>query len=71
MNLKLSHANWYFAIGSLANNEEMAANLYKALRQCDATTADIILAVETNLSGVGTAFMNRLLKAADGNRYKG
>lgn len=68
---KTTQADWYFEIGSNDNHEEMAANLYKALRQCDTTTANIILAVETNLSGVGVAFMNRLLKAADGNRYKG
>lgn len=69
--LRVANANWYFAIGSNVDNDEMATNLYKALRQCDATTANIILAVETNSSGVGAAFMNRLLKAADGNRYKG
>lgn len=63
-------ANWYFSIGTVANLEEMAMNLYKALRQCDTTDADLILAVETNRDGVGEAFMNRLLKAADGRRYK-
>lgn len=47
----------------------MAVNLYKALRQCDLIDADIILAVETDLAGVGTAFMNRLLKASDGKRF--
>lgn len=67
--LNMTAADWYFAIGANTNVEEMAANLYKALRQCDTTEADLILAVETNLEGVGEAFMNRLLKAADGRRY--
>ena len=68
-NLRNSNADWYFAIGSSSSNEEMAVNLYKALRQCDLIDADIILAVETDLAGVGTAFMNRLLKASDGKRF--
>ena len=44
--------------------------LYRALRQCDTTEADLILAVETDGSGVGAAVMNRLMKAADGKRYR-
>lgn len=66
---KVTQADWYFALGSSDRNEEMATHLYKALRQCDNTTANVILAVETNTLGVGAAFMNRLLKAADGKRY--
>lgn len=66
---KTVHADWYFAIGAHTHYEELATNLYKALRRCDETTADVILAVEADLSGVGVAFMNRLLKAADGKRY--
>lgn len=68
--LNIPQADWFFAIGPQDDHDAMAANLYKALRQCDLTTADIILAVETDLSGVGAAVMNRLTKAADGNRYK-
>lgn len=62
-------ANWYFSIGQMTEIEKMATNLYKALRQCDATDADLILAVETGRGGVGEAFMNRLQKAANGRRY--
>lgn len=62
-------ADWYFAVGPRNNNEAMASHLYRAIRQCDLTDADIILAVETDLSGVGAAVMNRLIKAADGKRY--
>ncbi|MCZ2258712.1 L-threonylcarbamoyladenylate synthase [Sporosarcina sp. G11-34] len=68
-NFKVPNADWYFAIGSSGDNEKMSASLYKALRDCDLTDADVILATETDLSGVGTAFMNRLLKASNGKRY--
>ena len=68
-NIKIKTADWYFALGASGDNEQMSANLYKALRACDLTDADVILATETDLSGVGTAFMNRLLKASDGKRF--
>lgn len=68
--LHIPKVDWFFAIGSEADHEAMAANLYRALRQCDETNADIILAVETDLAGVGAAVMNRLTKAADGKWYK-
>lgn len=67
--LDIPAADWYFAVGPRNNNEAMASHLYKALRQCDLTEADLILAVETDLSGVGAAVMNRLTKAADGKHY--
>lgn len=66
--LEVSNAHWYFAIGPIVQKEVMAANLYRALRQCDLTEATIILAVETDLAGVGTAFMNRLTKASNGKQ---
>jgi len=61
-----SSADWYFEIGSIHHKEVLAANLYRALRQCDMTDATVILAIETDLEGMGTAFMNRLLKASNG-----
>lgn len=67
--LDIPDADWYFAVGPQNNNEAMAAHLYRALRQCDMTAADIILAIETDLTGVGAAVMNRLTKAADGKHY--
>ncbi len=69
--LAIPSADWYFAIGPSNNNEAMATHLYEALRQCDRIAADIVLAVETDLTGVGAAVMNRLTKAADGKRYMG
>ncbi|MDV6379171.1 L-threonylcarbamoyladenylate synthase [Sporosarcina sp. GW1-11] len=62
-------ADWYFSTGAMDNHEAMATNLYKAIRQCDATDADMILAIETDLSGIGAAVMNRLDKASDGKRF--
>ncbi|GEN81726.1 threonylcarbamoyl-AMP synthase [Sporosarcina luteola] len=62
-------ADWYFTVGPLHDHEAMAANLYRAIRQCDLTDADIILAAETDMGGVGDAVMNRLIKAADGKRF--
>ncbi len=62
-------ADWYFSTGSINNREAMASSLYKAIRQCDHTEADIILAIETDHSGIGAAVMNRLDKASDGKRF--
>lgn len=67
--LDIPAADWYFAVGPRNNNDAMASHLYRALRQCDLTEADLILAVETDLTGMGAAVMNRLIKAADGKRY--
>lgn len=62
-------ADWYFAVGPLHDNEAIATHLYNAIRQCDLTDADLILAVETDMTGFGAAVMNRLLKASEGKRY--
>ncbi|WP_303968804.1 L-threonylcarbamoyladenylate synthase [Sporosarcina ureae] len=67
--LYTERADWYFSTGPITNGEAMASSLYKAIRQCDTTEADIILAVETDLSGIGAAVMNRLDKASDGKRF--
>lgn len=63
-------ADWFFAMGD-NNQQQMAAILYKALRACDDTSADIILATTTSSEGVGAAIMNRLEKAANGNYFRG
>ncbi|WP_342536889.1 L-threonylcarbamoyladenylate synthase [Sporosarcina sp. FSL K6-3508] len=67
--LHTAKADWYFTTGALDSSEAMAAHLYKAIRQCDNTEADIILAIETDQAGIGAAVMNRLDKASDGKRY--
>lgn len=63
-------ADWYFSVGAIDDKEQIAANLYRALRQCDLTDADLILSVETDLEGIGTAVMNRMMKASGGQRYE-
>lgn len=59
-------ADWLFTFGEEGIQDDMAASLYKALRLCDKTTADIVLATTTPTDGVGAAIMNRLEKAAGG-----
>lgn len=66
---QITEADWYFPVGLLHDNEAMAAKLYGAIRQCDLTDADFILAAATDPEGVGAAVMNRLLKAADGKWF--
>ncbi|WP_102693102.1 L-threonylcarbamoyladenylate synthase [Rummeliibacillus pycnus] len=60
-------SNWFFTLGD--SKEEMAANLFHALRACDSTAADIVLATVTSTDGVGAAIMNRLEKSAGGKWY--
>ncbi len=60
---------WYFATGAHANPSQLAAHLYDALRNCDETDADVILAVEIPSEGMGIAVMNRLNKAANGKHF--
>jgi len=60
-------SDWFFTFGD--SKEEMAANLFHALRACDSTPADIVLATVTSTDGVGSAIMNRLEKSAGGKWY--
>ncbi|ETT87209.1 L-threonylcarbamoyladenylate synthase [Viridibacillus sp. FSL R5-0477] len=68
-NLSHLEADWFFTFGQKDTNEEMAVNLYHALRSCNATTADLVLATTTSTEGVGAAIMNRLEKSAGGKWY--
>jgi L-threonylcarbamoyladenylate synthase len=43
---------------------DIAKNLFKALRSCDNLNVDIILTEAINSKGLGLAIMNRLEKAA-------
>ncbi|WP_079524637.1 L-threonylcarbamoyladenylate synthase [Solibacillus isronensis] len=63
------NADYYFSFGNAHDLEQMSASLYDALRACDKTDATIILATATSKTGVGTAIMNRLEKAAGGKWY--
>ena len=53
-------------LGSRENLEEVAANLFDALRRCDDENVDIIFAEGFELRGIGLSIMNRLLKACSG-----
>lgn len=66
---KNASADYFFSFGA-DTQEDMALHLYHALRACDATEADIVLATVTSMEGVGSAIMNRLEKSAGGNWYK-
>lgn len=61
--------DYYFSFGNANDLEQMSASLYDTLRACDKTDATIILATATSKTGVGTAIMNRLEKAAGGKWY--
>lgn len=63
------HKNYFsssniISLGSKENLSDIAKNLYKALRECDYTKADIILSEGFDDYGVGKAIMNRLEKAS-------
>lgn len=62
-------ADWFFSTGSMEDLSEFTKSLYAALRACDDTDADVILATATKREGVGAAIMNRLEKAADRKWY--
>lgn len=62
-------ADYFLSFGQ-DTQEDMALHLYHALRACDATDADLVLATTTSTEGVGSAIMNRLEKSAGGNWYK-
>lgn len=51
-------------IGTLSNEETVAANLYDVLRRCDEIKADVIFSPSFPKGGIGAAIYNRMLKAA-------
>lgn len=53
-------------LGSRDHLEEVASNLFDALRRCDEENVDIIFAEGFELRGMGLSIMNRLLKACSG-----
>lgn len=56
-----------FPVGSRANLESVARNLFQGLRFLDDCDVDIIIAEGYPDEGIGTAVMNRLRKSAGGN----
>ena len=63
-NMDLYRAAQVINIGSRAHETEVAANLYDVLRRMDEMEIDRIYAESFAGEGIGTAIMNRLLKAA-------
>lgn len=59
-------ADVVISLGKRSNLASIAANLYAALRRCDQLAVEIILAESFPESGLGSAIMNRLRKAAGG-----
>ncbi len=55
------------SLGSRKNPETLASNLFRCLREFDEKAVEVIMAETTDVSGIGQAVMNRLLKAAGGN----
>lgn len=53
-------------LGSRENMQEIAHNLFDALRECDEKEVDLIYAEGFDFRGIGAGIMNRLLKACGG-----
>ncbi len=58
------------SMGNRENNETIAHNLFNTLRLFDEENVDIILAEGVELSHLGIAIMNRMMKAAGGKVIK-
>ncbi|NLK44842.1 MAG: threonylcarbamoyl-AMP synthase [Tissierellia bacterium] len=58
------------SMGSRNNKESIAKNLFNILRTFDHLEVDIILAEGVDLSNLGIAIMNRMMKAASGKIIK-
>ena len=54
----------FISLGSKDNLEEIAKNIYSALRKADSIKAEVILIEGVKREGIGIAIMNRLLRAA-------
>lgn len=55
------------SLGSKKEPESLAASLFRCLREFDENGVDLILAEAPDISGIGQAVMNRLVKASGGN----
>lgn len=54
----------FISLGSKNDLEEIARNIYSALRKADSIKAEVILIEGVKREGIGVAIMNRLLRAA-------
>lgn len=60
----------FLSMGSRLHPETLASNLFKCLREFDERKVDVILAEAPETGGIGSAVMNRMIKAAGGNIIK-
>ncbi len=60
----------FLSLGSKDNKEAIAHNLFKLIRLFDEEKVDLILAEGVELSDLGMAIMNRMMKAASGKIIK-
>ena len=58
------------SLGSREDKQAIGHSLFKVIRQFDEIDVDIILAEGVDLSDLGIAIMNRMMKAASGNVIK-
>ncbi|MCR4590608.1 MAG: threonylcarbamoyl-AMP synthase [Lachnospiraceae bacterium] len=65
---ELYEADIVESVGSRADPGSIAHNLFRVLRDMDKKHADVIYSEEFNVSGMGMAIMNRLVRAA-GHKY--
>ena len=63
-NLPRYHAHICKSVGERRDEETIARELYRVLRECDDEDVEIIYAESFGTDGLGQAIMNRLLKAA-------
>lgn len=61
---------YVIVVGSRDNRETIASNLFTAIRFFDEAQVNIILAEGIEMDNIGTAIMNRLVKAASGKVIK-
>lgn len=61
---------YVIVVGSRKKTESIATNLFTAIRFFDKANVDTILAEGVEMDNIGTAIMNRLLKAASGKVIK-
>ena len=66
-NIAFYEGNTAIDIGSKANLNEIAKNIFANLRKADNLSPDIIIIEGVPKDGIGTAIMNRLIRACNGN----
>ena len=61
------NAKYFIDFGHSNCYNEIAKNIYSAIRKADSTNSDLIIIEGVQRKGIGLAIMNRLFRAASGN----